>query len=275
MEFFGIDVGGSGIKGAPVHLDGGQAGELSAARVRVVTPQPSKPKSVADVVAEVSRSFDWKGPIGVGFPSAVRNGVALTAANIHEKWIGVNAAVLFAQTTGCPVCVVNDADAAGLAEMTFGAGRGRKGVVLVVTIGTGLGSALFTDGHLVMNTELGHIEMNGADAETSASDLARKRDELSWKRWGARFNEYLNRLERLFWPDLFILGGGISKEFDKFSPYLKVGAEVTPAQLLNEAGIVGAALAVRTCLEGGWSVPVFYPPAAADAASAPKSEAGS
>jgi polyphosphate glucokinase len=259
VDYFGIDVGGSGIKGAPVCLDGERAGELTAPRFRVVTPQPAKPQPMAEAVAEVVRSFNWTGPIGVGFPSAIRNGVASLAANIHKKWIGTNAAELFAQTTGCPVCVANDADVAGLAEMTFGAGRGRKGVVMVITIGTGLGSALFTDGHLVMNTELGHIEINGADAETNASDAARKRDELSWKNWGARFNDYLNRLELLFWPDLFILGGGGSKNYDKFAPYLKVQAEVEPALLLNDAGIVGAALAARACLERSWSVPLFYP----------------
>ena len=180
------------------------------------------------------------------FPSAMREGVALTAANIHRKWIGVNVSSLFAQKTGCPVCVINDADAAGLAEMTFGVGQGRKGVVIVVTIGTGLGTALFTNGCLLPNAELGHLQIDGEDAEWRASDAARKREKLSWKQWGARFSNYLKELEKLLWPELFILGGGVSKKFDKFMQYLDVRADVIPAQLLNEAGIVGAASA--TCL---------------------------
>jgi polyphosphate glucokinase len=200
------------------------------------------------VVAEISRNFDWHGFIGCGFPTVIRNGVALSAANVHRKWIGTNAVTLFSEHTGCPVCVINDADAAGLAEMTFGAGRGRLGTVFVVTIGTGLGSALFLDGRLVPNTELGHIEINGMDAERNASDAARKREKLSWKKWGQRFNVFLNTLEKLFWPDLFILGGGISKQADNFIPYLNVHAEIVTAQLLNDAGIVGAALAAKTYL---------------------------
>ena len=242
MEILGIDIGGSGIKGAPVDID---TGLLLAPRHRVPTPEPSKPRAVAEAVAEIAHHFDWHGaskPIGCGFPAVVRQGVTLTAANIHKKWIGLNAAALFSELTGCPVSVVNDADAAGLAEMRFGAGRGRNGVVLVVTIGTGLGSALFTDGHLLPNAELGHVELDGADAELRASDAARKRDKLSWKKWGGRFNHYLQYMESLFWPDLIILGGGSSKEFTRFAPYLKVQAEVVPAQMLNEAGIVGAAL---------------------------------
>jgi polyphosphate glucokinase len=177
----------------------------------------------------------------------MRRGVALTASNIHQKWIGTNAAGLFAQSTGCPVCVVNDADAAGLAEMQYGVGADRKGVVVIVTIGTGLGTALFTDGHLLPNAELGHIQIDGADAEWNASDAARKREDLSWKKWGMRFNRYLTELENLLWPDLFILGGGTSKRYEHFSRYITVKADVKPAQLLNEAGIVGAALAARSC----------------------------
>ena len=239
MEILGIDVGGSGIKGAPVDTE---KGILVSPRHRIPTPEPAKPKSMADVVAEVAQHFDWHGPIGCGFPSALRNGIVLTAANIHEKWIGVDAAALFGQKTGCTVNMINDADAAGLAEMTFGAGKGRKGVVVMVTIGTGLGTAVFVDGRLLPNTELGHIEIDGKDAELGASDAARQRDKLSWKKWGQRFNVYLNQLERLFWPDLFILGGGTSKKYDKYKKYLDVQAEIVPAQLLNEAGIIGAAL---------------------------------
>jgi polyphosphate glucokinase len=239
-EILGIDIGGSGIKGAPVDVE---SGELVAERYRLDTPQPSKVKAVAEVVAEVARHFEWKGPIGCGFPAAIRNGVTLTAANVHKGWINTDAARVLSGATGCPVYMVNDADAAGLAEMTFGAGKGRMGVVLIVTIGTGLGTALFTDGVLVPNSELGHIEIRGVDAERRASDAARKAGDLSWKKWVRRFDEYLNTMERLLWPDLIILGGGTSKKHERFIPHLTVHAEVVPAQFLNDAGIVGAALA--------------------------------
>lgn len=244
MKILGIDIGGSGIKGAPVDID---TGVLLAPRYRIPTPGSAKPRPMAKVVGKIASHFDWKGPIGCGFPAALHRGTVLTAANIHDKWVGVNAAARFAELTGCPVCIVNDADAAGLAEMTFGVGRDRKGVVVVVTIGTGLGTAIFTDGRLLPNTELGHIEIDGQDAEVAASDAARKREKLSWKAWGQRFDHYLEKLEALLWPDLFILGGGVSKKFDKFGPYLNRQAEVKPAQLLNEAGIIGAAIAARTC----------------------------
>ncbi len=242
-EILGIDIGGTGIKGAPVDVENGS---LLAPRFRLLTPSPSKPKPMAETVAEIARHFAWTGPIGCGFPALVQAGVVRSAANIHKKWIGVDAQALFADVTGCPVIVLNDADAAGLAEMTFGAGRGRNGVVMIITIGTGLGTALFLNGQLVPNTELGHIEIGGQDAELRASDAARQRDKLSWKRWAKRFNKYLNTLERLFSPDLFILGGGASKKHEKFIPLLSVRAEILPAQLLNEAGIIGAALAART-----------------------------
>jgi polyphosphate glucokinase len=246
MEILGVDIGGSGIKGAPVDL---ATGNMLASRQRIPTPEPSKPQAVAKVVAEIARGFSWQGPIGCGFPAPIRGGVALTAANVHKKWVGTNVATLIAEATGCPVCVINDADAAGLAEMTFGAGRDRNGVVMMVTIGTGLGTALFVDHHLVPNTELGHVEIEGQDAEWRASDAARKRDNLSWKKWARRFNLYLTRLERLFWPDLFILGGGTSKEYDSFREYLSVSTEILPAELLNEAGIIGAALSARSCVD--------------------------
>jgi polyphosphate glucokinase len=242
MQILGIDIGGSGIKGAPVDTE---TGELLAARQRIATPEPSKPAAVAEVVGEIAHSFNWLGPIGCGFPSVIKSGVTYSAANVHKKWIGANAAALFSEATGCPVVVLNDADAAGLAEMTFGAGRGRMGVVVLITIGTGLGSALFTDGHLSPNTELGHLQIRGMDAEWRASDAVRKRDKLSWKEWSARLNEYLQTLEGLLTPDLFILGGGVIKMQDKFLPRLKLQAEVLPAQYLNDAGIVGAALAAQ------------------------------
>jgi polyphosphate glucokinase len=240
MEILGIDIGGSGIKGAPVNIE---TGELTQSRLRIPTPQPAKPEPMAEIVAEISRHFDWHGPIGCGFPASLRNGVALGAANIHKKWVHTNANQLFSDSTGCPVRVINDADAAGLAEVTFGAGRGRMGITILITIGTGLGTALFSDGVLFPNTDLGHIEIDGEDAEIAASGAAREREEMSWKKWGYNFNHYLSVMEKLFWPDLFILGGGDSKWFEKFEPYLTVEAEVVPAQLRNEAGIVGAALA--------------------------------
>jgi polyphosphate glucokinase len=240
MQILGIDIGGSGIKGAPVDIETGQ---LMAPRHRIETPDPAKPRAVAKVVTEISQHFDWHGPVGCGFPAVIRQGVAFTAANIHPKWIETNAEELFSDATGCSARVVNDADAAALAEMAFGAGRDRKGAVLLVTIGTGLGTALFVDGHLYPNTELGHIEIDGEDAELNASDAARKREKLSWKKWAKRFNKYLCTLERLVWPDLIILGGGVIKQQENFLPLLTVRTEVVPAQLQNEAGIVGAALA--------------------------------
>jgi polyphosphate glucokinase len=240
MQVLGIDIGGSGIKGAPVDVE---KGVLLAERYRIPTPQPAKPKPVAKTVAEIARHFDWKGPIGCGFPAVVQHGITRTAANVDPEWIDANAAGLISEATGCPVKVMNDADAAGLAEMAFGAGQGRMGVVLVVTIGTGLGTSLFTNGVLLPNTELGHIEIEGEDAELSASDAARKREDLSWNKWGKRFDTYLNRLQALLWPDLIILGGGACKKSEKFMPYLTVKTEIVIAEALNEAGIIGAALA--------------------------------
>ncbi len=242
MEVLGIDIGGSGIKGAPVDIE---KGILLEARFRIPTPNPAKPRPVAKTVAKIVRHFKWEGPVGCGFPAVIRRGVVASAANIHDKWIGTHAQELFSGTTGCPVTMINDADAAGLAEMTFGMGRGRSGTVLLVTIGTGLGTALFTDGHLLPNTELGHIEIDGVDAEQRASDAARKREKLSWKRWAKRFDKYLLTMEHLFSPDLIILGGGVSKKYEYFIPRLSTKAEVVPARLLNEAGIIGAALAAQ------------------------------
>ena len=242
MKVLGIDIGGSGIKGAPVET---KSGELLEERFRLPTPQPSTPDAVAEVVGEVARHFKWHGPVGCGFPAVVRHGVTMTAANVDQGWIGTDAAKLLAKATDCQVVVLNDADAAGIAEMKFGVGERRKGLVLIVTIGTGLGTALFIDGRLVPNMELGHIELRGEDAEVWASDAARQRKELSWEAWAPYFNEYLVTLERLIWPDLIILGGGASRKFDVFSPALTVKAEVLPAEMRNEAGIVGAALAFR------------------------------
>lgn len=240
MEIFGIDIGGTGIKGAPVDME---TGALLAERRRIPTPAGAKPRPVAEVVAEIIKQFDWHGPVGVGFPAVVRKGVVRSAANIHQKWIGTQIEPLLSEITGCPVSVINDADAAGLAEMAFGAGAGRQGVVLVATIGTGIGTALFTNGQLLPNTEFGHIQIDGVDGEKRASDMARKTEKLSWKKWAQRLDVYLNTLEKLIWPDLIILGGGVIKNHEKFLPFLTVEAEVLPAALLNDAGIVGAALA--------------------------------
>ena len=240
MQILGIDIGGTGIKGAIVDTE---TGALVQPRYRLLTPESAKPKPIAEVVREIAEHFAWRGRIGCGFPAAIRHGVVYTAANIHKSWIGMNVEMLFSEATGCPVRVLNDADVAAIAEMAFGAGKGRKDSVVVVTIGTGLGTAMFVEGVLVPNLELGHIEIDGMDAEINASDVARRRDKLSWKKWARRVNRYLVTLEKLTWPDLMILGGGAIKKFGEFAPYLTVSAQVLPAQLLNEAGIVGAALA--------------------------------
>ena len=242
MQVLGIDIGGSGIKGAPVDVE---TGKLLAERLRIKTPKKAEPKPVADVVAEIAKSFDWKGPIGIGFPAPIKSGVTLMAANVSEKWVGVNADDLFTKTTGCDCTMINDADAAGLAEMKFGAGKGQPGTVILLTLGTGIGSAIFYRGNLLPNTEFGHLEMKGEDAEYRASDAARQREDLSWKKYAKRLNKYMASMEKLFWPDLFIIGGGISKEAEKYIPLLKIETPIIPAQFLNEAGIVGAALAAR------------------------------
>ncbi|HUW08420.1 MAG TPA: ROK family protein [Anaerolineae bacterium] len=248
MKALGIDIGGSGIKGAPVKLD---TGVLAKERFRIPTPQPSTPDAVAKTVAKIVKHFSWEGPIGCTFPSPIRKGRVLTAANVDDSWIGVNGRKLLEKKTGCPVRLLNDADAAGIAEMAFGAGRGRDGVVFVLTLGTGLGTAIFVNGVLVPNLELGHMGMRlrkhgFVEAEEYASDRIRQQKKLSWTRYARRVNEYLDTLEALFCPDLFIIGGGISKKHEEFLPLLKTKAEVLPARLLNDAGIVGAALAARS-----------------------------
>lgn len=247
MEILGIDIGGSGIKGAPVDV---RRGVLTAERHRIATPQPSTPDAVAETVAQVLEHFGWKGPVGCTFPAVVKKGVTYSAANVDSSWIGANGRKILKKKTGCPVLLLNDADAAGIAEMRFGAGRKRRGVVFLLTFGTGIGSAIFVDGALMPNTELGHMQiMCGSggviEAEDYASDRARKADGLTWSKWAARVNEYLATLEALTSPDLFILGGGVSKKHRKFLQLLNTKAEVVPAQLLNEAGIVGAAMAAR------------------------------
>ena len=242
MSILGIDIGGSGIKGAPVDLD---SGRLLAERLRVPTPEPSSPDAVAEVVAGIAREFDWRGPVGCAFPAVVKQGVTLTAANVHGDWVGCDAAGLFARHLDGPVTLVNDADAAGLAEMHYGAGRDARGTVIVLTLGTGIGSAIFTGGELLPNTEFGHMEIRGKEAEHRAADRVRKAEDLGWDKWAARVSEVLQRMEALFWPDLFILGGGVSKKHGKFMPALECATPVVPAALKNDAGIVGAALAAR------------------------------
>lgn len=239
MMILGVDIGGSGIKGAIVDTE---SGLIVGERHRIATPQPATPQAMADTLKRLVDHFAWQGVIGCGFPATIHHGVAFTAANIDASWININAAELFSQTTGCPCHVLNDADAAGLAEMRFGQGQGRNGVVMMITIGTGLGSAIFVNGQLHPNTELGHLKMKGRIAEHYCADSVRQREDLSWGKWGRRFNRYLQRLEFLFNPDLFILGGGTAQRFDRFVGELHLRTEVVPASSLNQAGIIGAAL---------------------------------
>jgi polyphosphate glucokinase len=238
-KILGIDIGGSGVKGAIVDT---KKGELLTERFRIVTPQPATPDAVAKVIKKIAKHFDWDGPIGVGFPGVIQHGVARTAANLDDSWIDMNLNKLFSGVTGCTVHVVNDADAAGMAEVKFGAGKGKKGTLMLITVGTGLGTVIFTDGKLVPNLEFGHLLLHGADAELYASDAARSNNNLEWDAWAVRFNEYLLRIEQLIWPDLIIIGGGASKHEAEFFPYLTTKAPLVPAMLMNEAGIIGAAL---------------------------------
>ncbi|MFF1836269.1 polyphosphate--glucose phosphotransferase [Streptomyces sp. NPDC058231] len=241
MQIFGVDIGGSGIKGAPVDLD---RGDLAQERHKVLTPHPATPQDVAESVAEVVGHFDWSGPVGITFPGVVTGGVTRSAANVDKAWVDTDARALLANRLGLPVTVLNDADAAGVAEMKFGAGRGRKGAVIMLTFGTGIGSALFVDGQLVPNTELGHLELNGHEAEKHASTKAKEDEDLSWHHWAHRVQKYLAHVEMLFSPELFIIGGGVSRKADKFLPLIDhVRAEMVPAELQNNAGIVGAAMA--------------------------------
>ncbi|WP_228990443.1 polyphosphate--glucose phosphotransferase [Streptomyces sp. DH8] len=248
MEIFGVDIGGSGIKGAPVDLD---RGDLAQERHKVLTPHPATPDGVAGCVAEVVGHFDWSGPIGVTFPGVVTDGITRTAANVDKGWIDTDARALLGERIGRPVTILNDADAAGVAEMTFGAGKGRTGTVILLTFGTGIGSAVFTDGKLVPNTELGHLELHGHEAEKHASTKAKDDGDLSWQHWAHRVQKYLLHVEMLFSPELFIIGGGVSRKADKFLPLIeKVRAEIVPAQLQNNAGIVGAAMAAAATRDG-------------------------
>jgi polyphosphate glucokinase len=236
---FGIDIGGSGMKAAIVDLE---TGELCSERYRVDTPQPASPDTMGEVLCELIRHHEWTGSIGCAFPAIVRNGVVGSAANIDKSWIDVDADALFAEVSGADVHVINDADAAGVAEMKFGAGRDRSGVVIVLTFGTGIGSGLFNDGVLVPNTELGHLELDGFDAESRAAASARKREGLSWDEWAGRVEHYLRQVEALFSPSLFVVGGGASKRPGRWLPKIDIKTEIVPAEMANNAGIVGAAL---------------------------------
>lgn len=248
MDILGIDIGGSGIKGAIVDTN---TGELLTERIRIETPTPATPEAIAETVFEITSHFKWNKPVGVCFPSVVRNNVAYLASNIDDSWIGTNIATILEEKTGCPVRVVNDADAVGLAEIRFGGGRGMTGTLFLITVGTGLGTALIINDHLIPNTELGHLILKKhGNAEKYASDATRKHEELKWKDWAGRFDIYLKHLEFLFSPDCFVIGGGISKKPERFIDYLTVETPVKMAELKNQAGIIGAALVGRELADG-------------------------
>jgi polyphosphate glucokinase len=241
MHALGIDIGGTGMKAAPVDLE---TGKFAAERVKIATPRPAVPDAVAEVVQKLVEAFSWSGPIGCTFPGVVANGVTRTAANLDPAWIGLDARALLCKAAGQDIRLINDADAAGVAEMRFGAGVGQNGTVLMLTFGTGIGSALFIKGILVPNTEFGHIEIRGRDAESRASERAKELHDLSWGKWAGRVDEYLQHIEAVLSPDLFIVGGGVSRQAEKWVPRLTgIRARIVPATLQNDAGIVGAAMA--------------------------------
>lgn len=246
---FGVDIGGSGIKGCVVDL---ASGVLTEERLRIPTPHPSTPESVADAVAEVVAKYHWDGPVGITLPCVVKKGRAYTAANIDQSWIGTDAQELFAsrlKRDRDEIVVLNDADAAGHAEMHAGTGTGQDGLVVVLTFGTGIGAAMFIDGKLVPNTELGHIEVDGQDAEKAAAASVKDTLDLSYPEWAPRVSRYIQTLEKFLWPDLFIVGGGVSKKADKWLPLLDIRTPIVAATLKNDAGIVGAALAASGTIE--------------------------
>ncbi len=242
MKILGIDIGGSGVKGALVDA---KKGKLITERLRIPTPQPAEPKAVIKVIKKIVKHFDYQGPLGIGFPGVVMDGVTMTAANVDDGWINYSAAHHIALATNCEVTIRNDADVAGIAEMAHGAGKGQRGVVMIFTLGTGIGSVMFVNGRIVPNLELGHLYLQGMeqDAEFFAAERIRDEQNLTWKEWGERLNVYFQHIEFLFSPQLIILGGGVSKNHKNFAKYLDLRAKVLPAKLRNEAGIVGAALA--------------------------------
>lgn len=244
MEVLGIDIGATGMKGAIVDIE---KGELTTERFRLDTPRPATPEAMVEVVKAIIEHFNWNGPVGCGFPSSIHHSVVHTSSNLNPKWVGVNIDEFFEKETGLPFVVVNDADAAGIAEMNFGAGRGKKGLVLTITVGTGLGSGAFFDGKLVPNLELGQLHYKRYDRiEKYASNATRKNKNMSFKKWGKRFNKVLNYVDLILCPDLFIIGGGGSKYFDEYKKYLKLKVPIIPAESRNEAGIIGAALAAKS-----------------------------
>jgi polyphosphate glucokinase len=242
MNLLGIDIGGSGIKGALVNTESGQ---LVSERHRIATPRPATPDAVIRTINKIVTHFDYKGPLGLGFPGIVTEGIVLSAPNIHPAWINFAGAAAIAEATNCKATMINDADAAGLAEMRFGAGREKQGIVMIFTLGTGIGSVMFNYGNYVPNTELGHLYLQGhkLDAENYCSDQVRSEQDLSWKKWGKRLNKYFEFIENLFSPQVIIIGGGVSKKHHKFLKHINTRAKLVPAELRNQAGIVGAALA--------------------------------
>ena len=244
----GIDIGGSGIKGAIVNV---KTGEMTTDKHRIPTPEPSTPEAVVDTIKQIAKKLGWKGPIGVGFPGVMQHGVVKTAANVDDGWLDVDLEKLLEKRTGSKSVAVNDADAAGMAEIKFGAGRKNKGVVIMLTVGTGIGCALFTQGKLVPNCEWGHICLSGniENAEQWTSDAARKNFDLTWDEWMQRLNLYINYIEEMFWPDLIVIGGGLAKKLEKNGIPFKTRTKIVPAQLLNEAGIIGAAVSARKLLK--------------------------
>jgi polyphosphate glucokinase len=247
---FGIDIGGSGIKGCIVDID---EGRLAGERMRIDTPNPSKPETVAEVVKEIVDGFGWTGRVGITLPAVMKRGVAYTAANIDKSWVGTDAASVFAERLGRArgdVIVLNDADAAGMAEIRFGWPGDQEGVVVLLTFGTGIGSALFLDGKLVPNTEFGHLEVDGHDAEHQAAASVKDELGLSYEHWAHRVSRYIRALEDLIWPDLIIAGGGVSRKADRWLPLLDVRTRVVAAELRNDAGIVGAAVAAELDVHG-------------------------
>lgn len=242
MIALGIDIGGTGIKGAPVDLT---TGELTAERFRLETPRPATPEKITEKIVEMVQHFNWTGPVGCGFPTPFYHGRCLSGGNLHPDWANVHVEKLFERVTGLDVHVINDADAAGLAEMNFGVGNDKKGLVAVITLGTGIGSGLFFNGELIPNTELGHLLYKNKPFEKYAADSIRKKKSLSYKKWGNRLNKYFQRVELLLSPDLIIIGGGASKYFEKYKRKIKINAPIIPAENKNEAGIIGAALASK------------------------------
>ncbi len=241
--FLGFDIGGTGIKAARVDVN---AGKLVTEKAKVATPQPSDTRAVLKIVQQLIKQFKYKGPVGCGFPAIIHHGIAKSAANIDDSWLNLDIQKFFTKETGMPFYVANDADVAGLAEVKFGKAR-QKGMVIVLTIGTGIGSGMFMDGKLIPNTELGHLYYKDSVYEHYVSNSARKRENLTWEEWAPRFAEYLRHLEKLFSPDLFVLGGGASSRFDRFGHLLEIDTPVIPAQFENDAGVLGAAMYAGDC----------------------------